>query len=65
MFISDWLCPDCGNNLYVTNSGRYWCGTCNAEKDADIVDPLYRDFVRNQVILQIALEYALQEGVTL
>jgi len=56
---SQWHCPDCKRKLFVTDSARYWCSTCQAEKDPAQVDPCGRDFVRNQIVVNYAVEQAL------
>jgi hypothetical protein len=61
MITTTWRCPDCKETLYVTNSARYWCGECGAEKPVERVDPMGRDFVR----AEIAIEYAVEKLVNL
>jgi hypothetical protein len=60
---SSWTCPDCHQTLYVTNSARYWCNECQAEKPAVEVDPMGRDWVMIKVQMEYALERATQQGV--
>lgn len=62
MQISQWKCPDCKQKLFVTNAARYWCSGCQAEKDPAKVDPMCRDWVRNQIAVSYAIEQAQYQG---
>jgi uncharacterized Zn finger protein (UPF0148 family) len=55
---SEWKCPECKHNLFVTKSARYLCSTCQAEKEPARVDPLGRDWVMAETIIEIAGERA-------
>lgn len=56
MQISHWHCPDCKQKLFVTNAARYWCATCQAEKDPARVDPMGRDWVMAARVVEYATE---------
>jgi hypothetical protein len=57
---SAWKCPDCGQSLFVTDSARYWCSQCQAEKPAGQVDPMDRDYARLAILFDGAIERSLE-----
>lgn len=63
--VSDWRCPNCHSKLHITNSGDYRCPHCQVWHPVDKIDPMGRDWKRNQIVIEYALEKALNTGVTL
>ena len=53
-------CPECNTQLFVTNSARYWCTKCQGEKRVSLVDPLDRDLVRKQLLIEMVLDLLVE-----
>jgi DNA-directed RNA polymerase subunit RPC12/RpoP len=54
--VSEWRCPKCRHKLIITESGDYRCIDCGEWRDPDIIDPMRRDWARNEIVIGYNLE---------
>ena len=62
MILSKRKCPICKQPLFITNGADYHCPDCNTWPKPEVIDPCFRDWKRNEIIVDMAVERVLMGG---